>query len=55
MRLVAVMHLSYESCQSQNKVKRRKSLEEGEMTINDSVDPFMCGLIVRVEDLVHFR
>ena len=49
------MHLIYESCQSQYKVKRRKSLEEGEMTRNDSVDHFMCGLIVGVEDLVHFR
>jgi hypothetical protein len=35
-------------------VKRRKSLG-GEMTRNNSVDRFMCGLIVGVEDLVHFR
>ena len=35
-RSVVVMHLIYESCQSQNKVKRRKSL--GEMTRKDSVD-----------------
>jgi hypothetical protein len=46
------MDLSY---QSQYKVKRRKGLEGGEMTRNDSVDRFMCGLIVGVEDLVHFR
>uniref|UniRef100_A0AAZ3RVB3 Phosphofurin acidic cluster sorting protein 2 n=1 Tax=Oncorhynchus tshawytscha TaxID=74940 RepID=A0AAZ3RVB3_ONCTS len=49
------MHLSYESCQLQYKVQRRKSLEGGEMTRNNSVDRLMCGLIVGVEDLVHFR
>ena len=49
------MHLIYESFQSHYKVKRRKSLEGGEMTRNDSVDRFMCGLIIGVEDLVHFR
>ena len=54
-RLVAVMHIIYESCQSQYKVKRRKSLEGGEMTRNDSVDHFMYGFIGGVEDLVHFR
>ena len=54
-RSVAVMHLIYESCQSQYKVKRRISLEGREMTRNDSVDCFMCGLIAGVEDLVHFR
>ena len=32
---VAVMHVTYEFCQSQYKVKRRKSLERGEMTRND--------------------
>uniref|UniRef100_A0AAZ3P9R7 Tc1-like transposase DDE domain-containing protein n=1 Tax=Oncorhynchus tshawytscha TaxID=74940 RepID=A0AAZ3P9R7_ONCTS len=48
------MHLIYESCQSQYKVKRRKGLEGGEMTRNDSVDRFMCELIGGVEDLVHF-
>jgi hypothetical protein len=42
-------------CQLQNKVKRRKCLKGGEMTRNYSVDCFMCGLIVGVEDLVHFR
>jgi hypothetical protein len=40
-------------CQSQYKVKRRTGLEGREMTRNDSVDHFMCGLIGRVEDLVH--
>jgi hypothetical protein len=54
-RSVAVMHLIYESCQSQYKVKRRKGLEGGKMTRNDSVDRFMCGLIGGVENLVHFR
>ena len=54
-RSVAVMNLIYESCQSQYKVQRRKGLEGGEMTRSDSVDRFMCGLIVGVEDLVHFR
>ena len=52
---MAVMHVIYESCQSQHKVKRRKSLEEREMTRKDSVDRFMCGLIAGVEELVHFR
>ena len=54
-RSVAVMHLIYESCQSHYKVKRRKSLEGGEVIRNDLVDRFMCGLIVGVEELVHFR
>ena len=49
------MHIIYESCISQYKVKRRKILEGGEMTRNDSVDRFMCGLIGGVEDLVHFK
>ena len=53
-RSVEVMHLIYGSCQSQYKVKRRKSLE-GEMTRNNLVDRFMCRLIVGVEDLVHFK
>jgi hypothetical protein len=35
--------------------KRKKSLEGGDMTRKDSVYRFMCGLIVGVEDLVHFR
>jgi hypothetical protein len=30
-------------------------MEGGEMTRNDSVDRFMCRLIVGVEDLVHVR
>jgi hypothetical protein len=51
---VAGTHLIYESCQSQYRIKRRISLEGGEMTRNDSVDSFMCGLIGGVEDLVHF-
>ena len=54
-RLVEVMHLIYECCQTQYKVQKKKSLEGGEMTRNVSVDRFMCGLIVGVEDLVHFR
>jgi hypothetical protein len=54
-RSVAVMHLIYESCQLQYKVKRRKGLEGGEMTRNDLVNRFMCGWIGGVEDLVHFR
>jgi hypothetical protein len=41
-------------CQSPYKVQRRKGLEGGAMTRNDLVDCFMCGLIVGVEDLVHF-
>jgi hypothetical protein len=36
-------------CPSPNKVQRRKSLEGGEMTRNDSVDRFMCELIVGVK------
>jgi hypothetical protein len=34
---------------------KKKSLERGEMTRNNSVDIFMCGLDVGVEDLVHLR
>jgi hypothetical protein len=40
---------------NRNKVKRRKSLEGREMTRDDSVDRFVCGLIGGVEDLVLFR
>ena len=54
-RSVVVMHLIYEGCQLQYKVKRRKSLEGRELTRNDSVDRFVGGLIGGVEDLVHFR
>jgi hypothetical protein len=49
------MHVIYESCQLQYKVKRRKGLEGGEITRNYLVDCFMCGLIGGVEDLVPFR
>uniref|UniRef100_A0A4W5KUW6 Tc1-like transposase DDE domain-containing protein n=1 Tax=Hucho hucho TaxID=62062 RepID=A0A4W5KUW6_9TELE len=42
-------------CQSPYTVQRRKIVEGREMTRNDSVDHFMCELIVVVEDLVHFR
>ena len=37
------------------KSREEKPLEGGEMTRNNPVDRFMCGLIVGVEDLVHFR
>ena len=40
---------------NRNIKSRRKGLEGGEMTRNDSVDCFMCELIGGVEDLVHFR
>uniref|UniRef100_A0A8C7VB44 [histone H3]-trimethyl-L-lysine(4) demethylase n=1 Tax=Oncorhynchus mykiss TaxID=8022 RepID=A0A8C7VB44_ONCMY len=55
--VIVVMHLIMKvSCQSPYKVQRKiRSLEGGEMSRNDAVDCFMCGLIVRVEDLVHFR
>ena len=49
------MHQIYEIFQLQYKVKRIKCLEGREMTRNDSVDRFMCGLIGGVENIVPFR
>ena len=53
VQLGVVMHLKVD-CQAPYKVQRRRLKEERFLEMN-SVDPFMCGLIVIVEDLVHFR
>ena len=51
---VVVTHLKV-GCQPSYKVQRRRSLKEGRLLETNSVYPFMCGLIVGLEDLVHFR
>ena len=49
------MHLKV-GCQPPYKVqRRRRSLKEERLLETNSVYPFICGLIVGVEDLVHFR
>ena len=40
---------------NRNIKSEEKGLEGGEMTRNDSVDHFVCGLIDGVEDLLQFR
>jgi hypothetical protein len=56
IQLVEVMHLKV-GCQLPYKVRRKRRLKEG-VTRDDetnSVYSLICGFIVRVEDLVHFR
>ena len=53
LQSVVLMHLKV-GCQPPYKVQRRRLKEERLLETN-SVYPFICGLIVRVEDLVYFR
>ena len=50
VQLVVVMHLKV-GCQQPYKVQRKRSLKEKRLLETNTVDPFMCELIVGVEDL----
>jgi hypothetical protein len=55
IQLVLVMHLQI-VCQPPYKVyRRRRSLKEERLLATNSVYPCICGIIVGVEDPVHFR
>jgi hypothetical protein len=49
-----VMHLKV-GCQPQYKVQRRRSLTKERLLETNPVNHFICGLIVGLEEFVHFR
>ena len=54
VQLVVVMHLKV-GYHPPYKVHRRRSSLKEERLLETNVYSFICGLIVGVEDLVHFR